>query len=541
MELTPDQFQQLEQALIAAYPSETKLGRMVFYTFGKRLNVMAKGEDHTDLIFNLLDTVNSQGEAAQLIRGAHRTNSTNDQLKAFCEVHGQCLLEDACSENLSGFDIERVHSLVGLLRTDIPMSQISDVGLAVLPSGASDDRLDPDLTDFKDEQLVRAIRLCGFLKLAIVKFSKVKEQPTLLLFARELHSALAAASPAKAPLFQWIQQAAAECGFAAQRPLAHPSLQTKRGTLEVSLMITVRRYSKQLPGKPLRYQVNGCLYFDRIVGHPLSLSVPPAQELTLPKEAQGQLGVMCPWKQVPKRTEQFLEEATYLLTHQLKRELGYQAHKLTVEMFLPVNYMGVAVDQWPRSSRQVPLGKDYGLIVRCCDRLDDDERYNEICLAWSELQEILQLPNGINQLHDRIESPNDFSQYPTWKTLEAKLKQKLGLKWCCGLPDSEADQKRLFEAILYGDIPVAVWTRSADILDVDSNPLQPLDLSNALVPFLEAECFHNPVILSKKLKEVRSPAWAEESEEKKGRCLGDHIAFLLDNPNRLPLHSPFAS
>lgn len=308
-------------------------------------------------------------------------------------------------------------------------------------------------------------------------------------------------------------------------------------------MITVRLYSKQQPGKPLQYQVKGYLYFDQIAGLTPPRLVPrPPLELSLP-EAQAQLGIVCPWTQVPERTNQFLEVAIDQIKDQLKQELGYRAYRLTVEVFLPLDYMGVDIDQWPRfsSARQEPIGKDFGVIVRFCDRIDDDERYNAICLTWEKLQTLLQSPGGLGALQRHFESPADLTQYTSWRQLETKLKQKLGLKLCCGLPESAADQKGLFEAILYGDVPVAVWTRSADIIDINSDTDQPLHPSESLTSFLTVECFHNPTSLSENLKRFRQEAWAEGSTARKGRCLGDHVAFLLDNPDRLPPLSPLAS
>ena len=547
MELNGAQYEQLEKALSEAYPNEASLSRMVRITFDKRLNELAEGGNHIERIDKLIEWAEAEGREADLIRGAHRRNPTNERLKRFCQDHSQLLLIEACLDNMSKIEDETVQSLVRLSLSTLPIDKIETAVFSVLPSGASDDLDDKDLGDFRNKDLVPPVRLYGFLKLALAKYpwAVSKQQPTLLLFARELGLVLAADLPAKVELSQWIHQVESELG--PSLPLVSSTAPSRRpeGTLEASLMITVRLYSKQQKDKALQYRVSGCLYFDQITGRtPPSLEPKPPVELSLP-EAQDQLGVVCPWKQLPERTDQFLAVAVHQLTHELKQELGYRNHKLlTIELFLPLEYMGEAIDQWTRTTRQAEtLGKEYGIIVRFCDRLDDDERLNAISLVWEELKKLLKAPNGGGILQERFELTEDLNQYSSWRYLEVKLKEKLGLKWCCGLPETTEDQKKLFEAILFGDIPIAVWTRSADIVRSYQDPGggQALNLSQVLTPFISAKCLHHLGTLAEMLIRDRRQAWSEASEEKKGRCLGDHIAFLLDNPDRLPLPPLLAS
>ncbi|MEL7316886.1 MAG: hypothetical protein AAFN08_18400, partial [Cyanobacteria bacterium J06559_3] len=445
-------------------------------------------------------------------------------------------------DNCSNLKRETVLAFIRLPFTEVLTEQVITAGRLVLPAGAADDASDRDFADFQNENLTLVVRLFGLLKLILANFGQVNGQPTLLLLAREFRDQLAAASPMKTALERWIQRAEEELGLASVRETSSRSMgRRNRAVLEASLMITVRRYSKQTQGQPLQYQVDACLDFGQITGAtgPRLIDKPPLS-LALP-EAQDRLGIVCPWKQVPQRAEQFLAAATDLLGHSLKQELDYGSYQLTIELFLPVDFLGEAVDCWPRTSGRNTLGYDYGVIVRFVDRIDDDERYNEVCLTWDKLQELLQSPEGIAALPQHIEVPTDFKDYASWRQLEAKLKQKLGLKLCCGLPTSEDDQKGLFEAILYGDIPVAVWTRSADVVDSETNPPAPLNLSQALTPYLMGECFRHPTVLGERLKHVRQQAVSEVSDVRQGRCLGNHIAFLLDNPDRLPILPPLAS
>lgn len=542
MELIGTQFEQLETALMKAYPDESALKRMVRIVFTEALQTVAEGSDHTERVDNLIEWAEAKGKVVDLVRGAHRRNHGNEQLRNFCRTYSQNLLQAACADMPEVLSKETVFAFVGLPLSAIPIDQVVGAGHAVLPSGASENPDDMDFKDFSNDELLPVMRLYGFLRLALAKFTRRKDQPpTLLLFARELHQAVE--EPAKTPLFQWIQRVEAECQISAEPAFPQLGTSMKQGRLEVSLMVTVRRYSKQLPNQPLKYQVDGCLYFDQIVGRP-SLGEPPKPPLALSlPDAPDQLGVVCPWEQVAERTDQFLSVAIGQLNNQVKQDLHYKDYRLSVELFLPLDYMGAEVDRWPRAPRQEPLGQGYGVIVRFCDRISDDERLNELFLVWDALQELLQSPNGDIDLHGQFESPSHWGEYANWRNLEAKLKQKIGIKLCCGLPESSPDQKGLFEAILYGDVPIAVWTRSTDLVEPDPESGEPraVEISRALDTFLTVERFRQPVTLSEELKRVRQDALSEGGEGIKGRCLGDHISFLLDNPDRLPLFPQLGS
>ncbi|MBD1919458.1 effector-associated domain EAD1-containing protein [Leptolyngbya sp. SLC-A1] len=526
-----------------AYPDEGKLKRMVRIVFGKALQAVAEGSDHTERVDKLIEWAEAEGKVVDLVRGAHRHNHLNEQLRNFCSTYSQELLKESCADMPNVLQQDTVFAFVGLpLTAAIPIAQVVSTGLAVLPSGASDNPDDIDFKDFSNDELLPVMRLYGFLRLALAKFPQPKDQPpTLLLFARELHQAVE--EPAKTPLVEWIRRVEAEYKISAEPASSQPGASTKQGMLEVSLMVTVRRYSKQLPNQPLQYQVDGCLYFDQVVGRP-SLGEPPKPPvaLSLP-EAPDELGVVCPWEQVAERTDQFLSAAIRQLNHPVKQELGYKYYRLSIELFLPLDYMGAEVDRWPRVSRQEPLGKAYGVIVRFCDRINDDERLNELFLVWDKLQSLLKSPNGNIDLHRQFESPTNLGEYASWQNLEANLKQKIGIKLCCGLPESSPDQKGLFEAILYSDVPIAVWTRSTDLVEPDpeSGELRAVEISKALDSFLTVERFRQPVTLSDELKRVRQAALSVSAEGIKGRCLGDHISLLLDNPDRLPLFPQLGS
>ena len=534
MDLTGAQFNQLEQALIDAYPDKDKLKRMVRLTCEIRLQQVAEAEDHTTRVDRLIEWVEAKGYIPRLVRGAHRYNPNNASLRQFCRNYYGIVLADVSRDNLTDFSTESIAKLTSLLM-DVGVSgdQIETAGFAALPAGAGDDSLDVDFSDFKTAEFSPALRLYGVLRLVLTKFvNGPRGQSTLLLFAQSLLTQLPDNSNAKGPLTEWLQATNVDT---ASVPVAQPI-----GTLEVSLMVIVRS-QKTSADQPNVYKVNGYLYFDRICGREQDTNKPPKPllELSLP-EFPNQLGVECAWQAVESYTDKFVCEARQQLSNQLKQELNYRKYQLNIELFLPLERMGAPVDQWMCSalSRETPLGRDYGVIVRFQQYVDDPVLLDELLDPWDKLQDYLKA----GTLHQHIEAPESLSDYKTWHQLETELRKKLVFKLCCGLPAAAKDQKGLFEAILYGYTPLAVWTRCGDWVDPDSDADtgQDLDVSDPLADFLATDCLQNPAILAQKLKDVRDQAWSADSE-KKSQCLGAHLAFLLDNPDRLPILPLLAS
>ena len=538
MDLTGAQFSQLEQALISAYPDKYKLERMVRLTFEMRLQEVAEGDDHTARVYQLITWAETNGAVPRLVRGAHRLNPNNAQLKQFCRDHYAIALANVDRDHLTDFSTERIEKLTSLLMDEgVTGDQIETAGFAALPAGAGDDSLDVDFSDFKTVDFAPVLRLYGLLRLVLTKFvNGPRGQSTLVLFAQSLLTQLPDNSTAKGPLAEWLQATDVDAG-------PGPITVTKpTGTLEVSLMVIVR--SQKTPAdQPKVYKVNGYLYFDRICGRDQDTDKQPKTllELSLP-EFPNQLGVECAWQAVESYTDKFVVEARRQLSTQLKQELNYRKFQLNIELFLPLERMGAPVDQWvcsasPRKT-ETPLGREYGVIVRFQQYVDNHELQNDLFDSWDKLQDYLKSET----LHQHIEAPDSLSDYQTWRQLETVLRQKLGFKLCCGLPAAAKDQKGLFEAILYSYTPLAVWTRCGDLVNPDSeaDTGQALDVSAALADFLAADCVQNPAILAQELKTVRDQAWSA-IPQKKSQCLGAHLAFLLDNPDRLPIPPLLAS
>ncbi len=88
MELTGKQYEQLQQALIAAYPKVEALRRMVRFRLNQNLDAIAMGGNLNSIVFNLVETSQAQGWTAQLIVMARESNPGNPKLLAFAQEVG---------------------------------------------------------------------------------------------------------------------------------------------------------------------------------------------------------------------------------------------------------------------------------------------------------------------------------------------------------------------------------------------------------------------------------------------------------------------
>lgn len=99
MKLTGKQVQQLEKSLLSAYPTKSKLKRMVRIELDKNLASIAGGNNLSDIIFELISWAESEGLLDELITKAHQHNLGNPDLNAFVQ---QLKLSSPSSDALDG-------------------------------------------------------------------------------------------------------------------------------------------------------------------------------------------------------------------------------------------------------------------------------------------------------------------------------------------------------------------------------------------------------------------------------------------------------
>ncbi|NEO46318.1 MAG: trypsin-like peptidase domain-containing protein [Moorea sp. SIO4A3] len=83
--LTGQQYQQLTDTLLYAFPSKSILAKLVYFKFSKNLDSIAMGDDLKEIVFNLIIAAQAEGWVDKLIVGARESNPGNPTLFAFAQ------------------------------------------------------------------------------------------------------------------------------------------------------------------------------------------------------------------------------------------------------------------------------------------------------------------------------------------------------------------------------------------------------------------------------------------------------------------------
>jgi hypothetical protein len=226
---------------------------------------------------------------------------------------------------------------------------------------------------------------------------------------------------------------------------------------------------------------------------------------------EDQKGTSCSLEEVPDVLDRFLQLSFKMLKGRF--------HELTIEVFLPLDYLCADVDQWKLTDSffddQFAVGTKHRMVVRSQERLEPRYLFSERMNQWYDNW------NRVRHCWQKAPSDEDFEHLQqltgcNWKQLEYALADKLGLKLTCGL--TEAQNRELFRCILKAAAPIAIWTRCDrphwdQITEMNEILLtEPLSGLSTLV-----------------FKKRKDADVADNPEE----CLGSHLALLWEDPYRL--------
>ena len=99
MDLSGEQRQQLQKALIDAFPNKSSLEQMISFKLNKNLNVIASYADLSQIVFELIKKAEAQNWIEHLVSAARRENPANQSLKDVAESLGIASIDE--SESLA--------------------------------------------------------------------------------------------------------------------------------------------------------------------------------------------------------------------------------------------------------------------------------------------------------------------------------------------------------------------------------------------------------------------------------------------------------
>ena len=85
MQLNGEQRKSFHESLLSAFPSTPKLRQMVSFELNKNLDAIATGENHSDIVFELIRWAETKGKVQDLLHAARFSNPGNLELQSFEE------------------------------------------------------------------------------------------------------------------------------------------------------------------------------------------------------------------------------------------------------------------------------------------------------------------------------------------------------------------------------------------------------------------------------------------------------------------------
>ncbi|MDJ0698070.1 GUN4 domain-containing protein [Mastigocoleus sp. MO_188.B34] len=97
MDLSAKQREQLQGALIDAFPNKVSLEQMLSFNTNKKLDVIAGGDNLQEIVFNLIKKAEAENWVKYLIDAAHKSNPENSHLKtiAIFYINNEISLEES--------------------------------------------------------------------------------------------------------------------------------------------------------------------------------------------------------------------------------------------------------------------------------------------------------------------------------------------------------------------------------------------------------------------------------------------------------------
>jgi hypothetical protein len=229
---------------------------------------------------------------------------------------------------------------------------------------------------------------------------------------------------------------------------------------------------------------------------------------------ENQFKVSYKLNEIPNLLNDLLEEVGNILL--------FKKHILTIELFLPIDLIYEAVDQWkindPRTEDLITLGAKYPIRLRLLERLKPrylGDAWSDWSGQWKRLRIYLEQETPfIQEIFENINENDDYCKKMLDQEFLDNLKnKKVGLKIAC-VNSPEKTQQLLRKVILKITTPLAIWTRYF-----------PANLESEIDKIL----FTQP--LNKLCESIRI------AREKADICgeqhLGNNLALLWENPYRL--------
>jgi|694.fasta_scaffold41284_3 hypothetical protein len=482
MKISGEYRKNLRSLLQGVFKTLNELKRIADEDLEKNLEEI-NGDNLENKIYNLIIWAQENDKLKKLIEVALEKNPCNQELKDIQEN----LFPNIVDKPINPAS-EYWNSLCDIL-DEIDLKILEKVCRITLENNPKNQDIDGNYPELKNLQELATLK-----EILLEKYPKNQlNNPTIIEFAQRLtkenittiiHNRLS----------EWIEDVAKELNY--KTPFYQDKDKPKLSTIAQSYLMI-----KTEPKGDDKFYLEAELIidFNPSIDKQKPTKIGTPQKLVLP----------CRWDDMAQNIYE------YVLASQQNITAEYKKYVLTVELFLPIQYLHRNIDAQEITNtlnKKEAISKNHRFILRSLDRFNSgDYRYiNKLYGRWKK----------VNNYYTII---SNFDEYNSWDELADKWEDEetILVNFTCCLPE---DREELFIAIIESGLPISLWTRYnfPDLKEEYQDILSRIDKKNFESSLIE--------LVWKK----RKKAHVKKDGERENH-LGYHLGFLCDNPHRIPI------
>ncbi|MEB3149290.1 MAG: effector-associated domain EAD1-containing protein [Sphaerospermopsis sp.] len=497
--LTGEERGKLEAAIIDAYNNMSLLkiqfdGNNFFSEKKHQDNIQWNTGEANNLFVNkLVDWVIKFEKVGikNLIEAARKGNPDNEKLKSIQEKLFPNIYEKPINPASKHWD-----SLRDIL-DNIGLDVLEKVCRMILENDPKNKDINgnyPELNNLKKVATLKEIILDKYPQNTLGK-------PTIIEFAQRLTQEEGINNNIIQQLKNWIQKVGNQLNIEA--PYYQYTPQDSSTNAQPYLMIVA--YPKGDDKFNLKAElIINFINFNHEINKQKTIKIDTPQQVVLP----------CIWDNIAQNIYE------YILVAQAKITETYHEYDLTVELFLPINYLHKNIDAQElrnRVNKNEAISKSYRFTLRSLERFNSGDN------------------NYINKLRKRWVKVNDYfkiiceSDKCNWEklALEWENNQQILVIFTCCLPNDEEQRNDLFISMITTGLPISLWTRKDQLPNLDIKE----EYEKDILLKIDKNNFESSLI--ELVWKKRKQAHVETKGERQNH-LGYHLGFLCDNPYRIP-------
>ena len=412
------------QALEAAYSKPSALVRFVSEDFGENLDLIAKGDDLSDLIFKLIDWAKSQDRLEELFQIFCNENPKRRNA-VIADLQSQPLIPR--STQLSKQDWTELFAEFASVDSVYLQIGVRHAFQATYHRRFQDIRPDhPPINTLNEIQDLLTISDDPILAVRFVEFAIEELARSIETHPRDLTG-----------LKMWRDQISQQFNVSDPAPKLN-----QMPNAHAYLMVVLEEIGAQVIVYP-ELHITGK---DR----PIDFGATPTT---------------CDFNDVAITLSEWIRMAEEAIAaDELEDE------QVTLELFLPCCYLEEEIEKtWrirDKRGREIDFGQHRRFLVRSFDRIRDRQVQRSLKTIWLRLETCVNEQNACSQFHTQDACPEKLG------TLRSILndKQATGLKFVAAFPKDSKQRKDLLYDIIDAAIPIALW--SSEQMDADSNTIE---------------------------------------------------------------------